>query len=131
MRKVNSSQVTPFEEVERPNTPYTFVDGFGNDITVTEMTPDAHSPHDYAIMNDPLVYNNIGYAVRTANETRLGKSDDSGVVKVFKKDGLFDEIDHPGKEHLQNTSVVVAVKYGMNGKNDVVTYYDKPKGAVW
>ena len=111
--------------------PYVFADGLGNDISVQEMVPDEHSAHDYSIVNDPLVYNNLGYAVRTANQTRLGRSDETGAVKVFKKDGLFDETDHPGKEHLRNVSIIVAVKYGTNGKNKVVTYYDKPKGAVW
>lgn len=131
MRRVDSDKVVTFEEAALPNMPYVFADGFGNDIVVREMIPSEHTEHDYSILNDPLTFNNIGYAVRTANQTRPGRSDETGAVKVFKKDGLFDEIDHPGKAHLQNTSVVIAVKYGINGNNEVVTYYDKPKGAVW
>lgn len=131
MKKVDSSKILSFEEVRRPNAPYIFADGRGNDVFMREMDPSEHSVHDYSILNDPLVYNNIGYAVRTASETRLGRGDNTGAVKVFKKNGLFDEINHPAKEHLKNISVIVAVKYGTNGKNKVVTYYDKPMGAIW
>ena len=131
MKEVDSSKIVPFEEASRPNEPYVFEDKYGNQVEIHEMVPEFHTPHDYCLLNEPAVFQNLGFATRTAIASRPGKSDDNSEVVFYRKDGLFDEIDHPGKANYKNTQVIIGVKYRGTGKNEVVTYYDKPKGVVW
>ena len=75
MRKVDSLKVVPFEQASLPNVPYIFVDGCNNPVLVTPLDLGKHTPHDPLFTSDPQIYSNVGYAVRNADDSRLGRGD--------------------------------------------------------
>ncbi|MBQ3348589.1 hypothetical protein IJG90_03685 [Candidatus Saccharibacteria bacterium] len=131
MRRIDSSKIVPYEDATRPNMPYVFVDGLNNDVQVQEIEEEKHSPHDLTIIKDPQVYSNLGYAVRHPDEEKITFVDNGRAIKKIKFNNLLARLDHPAKETMKNVSLIVVVEYREDKSNRVVTYYDKPEGAIW
>ena len=132
MKEIDSSKIVSFEDANLPNEPYVFVDGCNNKIVIRgEIQEEKHSAHDSVILKDPQLYSNIGYAVCHFDEKKVTLREDNRVIKKFKFNNILPRIDHPAKETMKNMSLIIAVEYNENGNNHVVTYYDKPGGALW
>lgn len=129
MKRVDSSKVLKFEDASLPNEPYVFVDGYNNEVRISELNPEKHTVHDSILLNDPSVYGNIGFAVRNATGVRRTRKEKDGITKVYRCDNFLDKIDHPAKYTKKNLAIEVAVKYKENNFNCVKTYYDIPGGT--
>lgn len=126
MRHVDSSVAIPFEDAEKPNTPYTFFDSGKNKIIVREPIPERHTPHA-GVAQDPAVYSNVGFAVANYTIKKVKTLQDDRADVVYECDDFYNKIDHPAKHTKSSFSLVVAVRYNFGGDNYTTTFFDKPK----